>query len=308
MGIAVFGAVFVDVKGYPSGQYIPNGRNVGNVIQVHGGVSRNIAEDLGNIQLHPSFISMVDTSGVGDDIIRRLKEHGVETKYLRKTPNALGTWLAVFDSNGDVVASISKRPDISGILDILEEEGDELIRSCDSIALEVDIEEPILNKIFALAEKYDKKVYAAVSNMSIAMERREYLTRLGCLVCNLQEAGLLFSADLEQYERRELIYVVGNMARQARIPKMVITLGADGCIFCSPEEVGFFPAYDVDVLDTTGAGDSFFAGVCAGLTYGKTLRESSEIGTRIASSVIVTKESTCPVFMPEEFGIYLYDE
>ncbi len=303
MGIAVFGAVFVDIKGYPLAQYISNGRNVGNVIQVHGGVSRNIAEDLGNIQLAPYFVSVVDNSGTGEDIIRRLQEHGVNTSYIIRDADALGTWLAVFDNNGDVVASISKRPDISGILRVLEERGDELIRSCDSIALEIDIEEPILDKIFELSEKYDKKVYAAVSNMSIAMERREYLTKLGCLVCNLQEAGLLFSAELERLDREELVKTIEHMTRQARIPKMVVTLGIDGCIYSSKEEVGYYPSYDVEVLDTTGAGDSFFAGVCAGLTYSKSLREACEIGTRIASSVIVTKESTCPVFMPEEFGI-----
>ena len=305
MGIAVFGSVFVDIKGYPLAQFISNGRNVGNVIQVHGGVSRNIAEDLGNIQLAPSFVSVVDKSGIGEDIINRLQEHGVDTRYIRREADTLGTWLAIFDNNGDVVASISKRPDISGILRILEEEGDELISSCDSIALEIDIEEPILDKIFELAEKHDKKVYAAVSNMSIALERREYLPRLGCLVCNLQEAGLLFSAELERLERDELIEIIHRMVSQARIPKMVVTLGADGCIYSSKEEIGYYPSYAVDVLDTTGAGDSFFAGVCAGLTYGKNLWEACEIGTRIASSVIVTKESTCPVFMPEEFGISL---
>ena len=29
MGIVVFGATFVDIKGYPTAQYIPAGRNVG---------------------------------------------------------------------------------------------------------------------------------------------------------------------------------------------------------------------------------------------------------------------------------------
>ncbi|MBR2675843.1 MAG: carbohydrate kinase family protein [Solobacterium sp.] len=307
MGIAVFGAVFVDIKGYPLAQYISNGRNVGNVIQVHGGVSRNIAEDLGNIQLSPYFVSVVDKSGTGEDIINRLQEHGVDTSYIARDADALGTWLAIFDNNGDVVASISKRPDISGILQILEEKGDELISRCDSIALEIDIEEPILDKIFELAEKYDKKVYAAVSNMSIAMERREFLPKLGCLVCNLQEAGLLFSAELDRLNQDDLILTISRMVRQARIPKMVVTLGVEGCIYSSTEGSGYYPSYDVEVLDTTGAGDSFFAGVCAGLTYGKSLWEACEIGTRIASSVIVTKESTCPVFMPEEFGISLHE-
>ena len=44
MGIVVLGAVFVDIKGYPSDVYIPGGRNAGRVEQMHGGVSRNIVE------------------------------------------------------------------------------------------------------------------------------------------------------------------------------------------------------------------------------------------------------------------------
>ena len=31
MGIVVLGAVFVDIKGYPSDLYIPGGRNAGRV-------------------------------------------------------------------------------------------------------------------------------------------------------------------------------------------------------------------------------------------------------------------------------------
>ena len=36
MGIVVIGAVFVDVKGFPEDKYIPQGRNVGRIEQVHG--------------------------------------------------------------------------------------------------------------------------------------------------------------------------------------------------------------------------------------------------------------------------------
>jgi pseudouridine kinase len=59
----------------------------------------------------------------------------------------------------------------------------------------------------------------------------------------------------------------------------------------------------VDIIDTTGAGDSFFAGVAIGLTYGKSIAEACRIGTRLAASVIATKESVCPRFLPEEFDL-----
>lgn len=55
--------------------------------------------------------------------------------------------------------------------------------------------------------------------------------------------------------------------------------------------------------DTTGAGDAFCAGVASGLTYGKTLEEAVEIGTRLAASVITSSENVCPRFLPAELGI-----
>ena len=170
MGIVVLGAVFVDIKGYPSDVYIPGGRNAGRVEPVHGGVSRNLAEDIANVELRPTFISLVDNTSIGADVIRKLQDHKVNTDYIRAVPDGMGTWLAVFDNGGDVVASISKRPDLRPILDTLDEHGDEIFRDADSIALEIDCDKEIVKKVFYLAEKYGKPVFAAVSNMSIAVE------------------------------------------------------------------------------------------------------------------------------------------
>ena len=48
-GIVVIGNVFVDIKGFPFNNYIPAGRNAGNVEFVHGGVGRNVAEDIPSV-------------------------------------------------------------------------------------------------------------------------------------------------------------------------------------------------------------------------------------------------------------------
>ena len=304
MGIVVFGAVFVDVKGYPLAKYIPGGRNVGRVVQTHGGVSRNIAEDIANVELRPTFVSVVDETGAGTDVLEKLRRHKVNTDYIVRRPDGMGVWLAVFDNSGDVVASISRRPDLGALLDILEDHGDEIISSADSVVVEIDIEVPILKRIFALAEKHGKAVYAAVSNMSIAMERRDLLQRTACVVCNLQEADMLFSEDYERLDAESLRRILTERLQLAGIQRMVVTLGEQGAVYADAEgDSGFCPAQRVEVLDTTGAGDAFFAGVAIGLTYGKSLAASCEIGTRLASSVIATKESVCPRFRPEEFGL-----
>ena len=304
MGIVVFGAVFVDIKGYPLAQFIPAGRNVGRVLQVHGGVSRNVAEDIANVELCPTFVSVVDQTGTSTDVIEKLRMHHVNTDYIVRSEDGLGTWLAVFDNNGDVVASVSKRPDLSPIADVLDAHGDEIFADADSVVVEIDMEPSLLKQIFALAEKYKRKVYAVVSNMSIALERRDLLRRTECIVCNLQEAGLFFSDEMDDFSPEQVLAVLPEKIRLAGIRRMIVTMGPEGAVYAETDgESGICPAQKVEVVDTTGAGDSFFAGVTIGLTYGKTMAEACAIGTRLASSVIATKENVCPRFMPAEFGL-----
>ena len=304
MGIVVLGAVFVDIKGYPSDVYIPGGRNAGRVEQMHGGVSRNIVEDIANVELQPTFIGLVDDTGAGADVVRKLKAHKVNTDYIRVTKDGMGTWLAIFDNGGDVVAAISKRPDLSPIADILDEQGDEIFSQADSVLLEIDMEKDTVKRTFALAEKYHKPVYAVVSNMSIAIERRDFLRSVHCFICNQQEAGILFSENYDGLTPDEMLPILRDKIRGAQIRRMVVTMGAQGAVFATLDgEEGFCPAKKVDVKDTTGAGDAFFAGTVIGQTYGKSMMESCEIGTRLAASVITTGENVCPRYLPSEFGL-----
>ena len=304
MGIVVVGDVFIDIKGYSTSPYIPAGRNAGTVQQIHGGVGRNVVEDIANVELKPTFVSLVDNDAMGEEVIRKLDRHKVNTKYMRKVENGMGTWLAVFDHEGDVVASISKRPDHRPIEQILDEQGDEIFKDADSIVIEIDIDKEIVKKTFYYAEKYQKDVYALVSNMSIAMERRDFLKRTACFVCNQQEAGILFSENYDDITPEKMQELLPQRIQSARIPRMVVTMGGAGAVYADQNGgCGFYPALKVDVVDTTGAGDAFFSGVCIGLTYGKTMREACAIGTRLASTVIVTAENICPRFMPEEFGL-----
>ena len=304
MGIVVIGAVFVDIKGYPISNFNPQGRNAGRVELVHGGVGRNVAEDIANCELRPTFISLVDNTGSGEDVLKKLNNHRVNTSYIRKTRDGMGSWLAVFDNDGDVYASISKRPDLLPIADILDEHGDEIFADADSVVIELDIDKEIVKRVFALAKKHNKKVFSVVANMSIALERRDFLKSIDCFVCNIQEAGILFSDDYSEKTPEEMIPIIASKVRAAQIPGMIVTMGGNGAVYADMEgDMGFCPARRVEVKDTTGAGDSFCAGVAIGLTYGKTLAEACEIGAHLAASVIVTSESVCPRFMPRELGL-----
>lgn len=304
MGIVVLGAVFVDIKGYPEASFVPTGRNVGRVETIHGGVGRNVAEDVANCELRPTFVSLVDESGTGIDVIRKLKSHKVNTDYIRTTRDGMGTWLAVFDNDGDVAASISKRPNLLPIADILREQGDEIFRRADSVIMEIDVDKEIVKQTLHFAQKYGKPVYGVVANMSIALERRDFLQSIDCFVCNLLEAGILFSDNYEGKSTEEMVEILSQKVKAAWIPSMIVTMGSAGAVYADLQGTkGYCPARNVKVKDTTGAGDAFCAGAAIGLTYGKGLKEACEIGAHLAASVIVTSENVCPRFLPRELGL-----
>ena len=304
MPIVVVGNVFVDIKGFPDSKYIPAGRNAGTVEIVHGGVGRNVVEDIANVELRPRFVSMVDDTAEGAEVIHKLKNHKVDARYVIQVPDGMGMWLAVFDTTGDIVSSISKRPRMGPLLDLLEERGDEIFADADSIIVEIDMDKEIIKTVLGYAEKFHKKVFAVVANMSIASLRRDFLQSTDCFVCNLQEAGILFAADFGEMSPEELGQELVERLKSARIPSIVVTIGSRGAVYADCEgNYGFCPPNTVRVRDTTGAGDAFCAGVAIGLTYGKNMLEACEIGARLASSVITVSENTCPRFLPQELGL-----
>ena len=294
-GIAVVGTAFVDIKGFPDGEYLRNGRNAGRVEYLHGGVGRNVAEDLANLGLKPTYVGLVDDTPMGRDVLARLRRCGVDTDCVLTTEDGLGTWLAVFDSCGEVAGSISRRPNTVPLLELLERKGDEIISNADAVVLQADIDLGVVEKVFAIAARRGKKVYSIVSNMGIVTQRREVLGRFDCFICNLQEADMLFSGDLGQKEPGEMLAFLRERLAQEALKAVVVTLGEKGSVYISADgEEGFCPARTVEVRDTTGAGDSFCAGVAAGLTYGKTLAQAVALGTDLAAAVITSSDNVCP--------------
>ncbi len=304
MAIVVVGTVFVDIKGFPEELYIPSGRNSGSVQIVHGGVGRNVVEDIVNVELRPVFVSMVDDSAEGADVLRRLRKHRVNTDYIVTSPDGMGMWLAVFDESGDVVGSISKRPSMDAMIELLDEKGDEIFSAADSVVIEIDLDKEVVKRVLSYARKYGKKVYAVVANMSIASQRRDFLQDIDCFVCNVQEAGILFVSDFSALEPEALCEVLAQHLMNADFRSIVVTMGSRGAVWASKDgRRGVHPASSVTVRDTTGAGDAFCAGVAIGLTYGKTLPEALDIATRLAASVITVSENVCPRFRPQELGL-----
>jgi len=296
MKLVTIGTVYVDIKGYPLGAFSPTGRNAGEVAYFHGGVARNIAEDVANLGEESIFIGLLDKSGPALDVLQHLQKCHINTEYMRVTEDGMGTWLAVFDDKGDLCASISKRPNLLPILDVLEENGEEIFSSADSVLMEMDVDEPIIAKALELAKKYNKPVYGVISNMTIGMERWDYITQTNCFICNREEAGIVFNRPTLNLTPYGILELMQKEMGSKGLKCMIVTMDKDGSAFVGPQgECGICDSLPVKLVDSTGAGDAFFSGVSVALTRGNTLEEACKLGTKAAVNVISKKENVCDI-------------
>jgi sugar/nucleoside kinase (ribokinase family) len=79
---------------------------------------------------------------------------------------------------------------------------------------------------------------------------------------------------------------VARWFKSQGVKNAVLTLESDG-VWVDPEQGEPFqlPAHKIDVVDTTGCGDSFTAGIIVGLCKGWDIRESARFANAVAANV-----------------------
>ena len=91
-----------------------------------------------------------------------------------------------------------------------------------------------------------------------------------------QLLGLTATATLEDGAQSLLDRGVGTVA---------VTAGARGAYVATADETAWVPAFEVDVVDTTGCGDSFSAGFLLGRAQGRDLVAAATLGNATAAQV-----------------------
>ena len=67
--------------------------------------------------------------------------------------------------------------------------------------------------------------------MSIAVERRDFLQKFDCFICNQLEAGMFFADDFSETDPKELAEILAKKLQLAKIPSMVVTMGGAGSVY-----------------------------------------------------------------------------
>ncbi|OEF97637.1 carbohydrate kinase family protein [Desulfuribacillus alkaliarsenatis] len=294
--VLVIGTIFVDCKGFARDEYNPDARNLGKIKFFHGGVARNVAENMAKLNLQTTLMASADATPLGKDVIERLEAAKVSTKYIKEAKeDGMGMWLAILDKQGSLSGSISQMPDLALLKQTIDENITEIANEFTDIVLELDLNIDITSKAIAIAKEHNKKIYGIPGNLDVILSNPEILKDMDCFICNNFEADRLFETDFTNSSLDFKRQLVETFAKKLRIQFFVVTLGGDGSVYydVNSKASGYQPVFPVNVVESTGAGDAFFSGTVMGLIKNKPLSEAVICGTKVAGWTIESVENCC---------------
>lgn len=232
-----------------------------------GGAPANVACALVKLGTPAGFIGAVGEDQPGNELVKLLEEIGVDTTGVQRHSTAPTRQVYVVrDLSGDrnfagfgeydTAEFADTRLQAKQLPESLFQEADFLVLG--TLELAYPESEQAIHRTLELAEQYDLKIILDVNwrpvfwqDADIARQKIQgILKRVDFLKLSKEEAEWLFDTT----DPGAITY------RMASIDGVLVTDGEHGCAYCLGENEGNLPSYPIDVVDTTGAGDSFLAG------------------------------------------------
>jgi ribokinase len=279
--IVVFGDVMVDVVCHLEGPIAPGSDAPARIAMSGGGSAANVAAWLAEAGAGPTLAARIGADERGAAAEAALLATGVETRLAVDPERATGTCVVLVAPDGER----SMVPD-AGANDALiaEDLPDDLLAPGAHLhvagyALLRDGSRPAARS--AIARARERGMTVSVDPSSAALLSPGFLDDVAgvqLLVPNEDEAAALTGeAEPERAAR----------ALARRVPEVVVTLGADGALWTDGSETCRVRAAPAPaVVDTTGAGDAFAAGLLAARLRDAGPEEALRAGCRLAAAAV----------------------
>lgn len=275
-------------------------QTVASFLKCPGGAPANVAVGLTRLGISCGLISKVGADPFGDFLIKCLKENDVDTDGVTRT-NQAPTALAF------VALSDTKEPDFffyrNPCADLLLRE-DELPENWFQHAQFLHVGSVSLTQDPSRRATITAVKLAKQNGMNVSFDPniRLDLWAKGLPECRRIIRQLLSHTDVFLPSQEELSILMDTTDLEKAVSQVLklgpqfvcVKQGLNGALLVYKEADGVIkkiqrPAYKVDIVDTTGAGDGFNAGFIAGLVQKKKLSEALEFANAVAALVITQK-------------------
>jgi pseudouridine kinase len=280
-GVTVIGGANIDIKGKPYKELRQHTSNPGHINIAPGGVGRNIAHNLAQLNVPVTFLSVVGNDDEGRRLLEETRQAGVNVEQVViSNTRRTGIYLAILNAIGDMDIALSG-------MDILEElniqyleSKTEVIKNSEIVVFDANIPEESIRYITELC--YNNNIPVVVEPVSIdkAKKLKNVLDKIDYITPNKEELESITEINILNDEdmKKAVKYL-----RDKGIKNVIVTLGERGVYVSSEELEKFIEPYQTEIVDATGAGDN-----------GYSLEVSAKLGLAAASLTISSPYTVNP--------------
>ncbi len=255
---------------------------------IPGGKGANQAVAAARLGAQVTMIGRVGDDDFGRAQLRNLNELGVDTTHvIVDREAATGIALITLDASGQNTIVLASGANMRLTREDINAAQDAIVQS-DVLVLQ--LESPLEVVTHAIDMAHAEGVKVILNPAPARPLPNETLAKLDYLIPNESETALLTGievADLDSArEATERLHEEG-------VGTVILTLGARGAFLARAEESVHVPGYNVEVVDTTAAGDAFVGGFAVALAEDRDPIEAVRFANA-AGALAVTKLGAQP--------------
>jgi len=219
----------------------------------------------------------------GDQFLEKFSVEGIKTDFvIQDTENGTGVGMPLIDASGDNSIVIIPQANMALTVENIDK-AESVIADSDVLVLQCEVPMEANKRAAEIANKNDTLV---ILNPAPACEIPDaILSLMDLLTPNETETEIL--TGMPTHSNEQAIEAAHNLLSKG-IETVILTLGSRGSFLLTEKMGKRIPAYSVDVIDTTAAGDAYSGALAASLAQGTHIEEAVKIANA-AGALAVTK-------------------
>lgn len=287
--ITTIGAANIDVTATLTGTFAALSNNPSRVQFSYGGSARNVAHNLCLLGEHVQLLSVIGGDVFGGFLLDNCKKHGIDVHLCeRRQDLRTSTYVALNNSRGDRITGAVDAEVLTYITPELLSAHIQEINDSDAVVMDTNL--PVESMRYLL-ERCDALLYANVVSALRANDLIEALqaaVQPNLFALRITRKDALASTGAATIEQAAERFI--NMGVQF----VYITMSEDGVYCQSQEAEQHFAPYEVDLVNTMGAGDAFIAGVVLAVKNGIPFPTTAQFGLRVAAATVNSERVVNP--------------